>query len=286
MTVTTVMRGPVVAIGGNVDLFPEEPIFVRIGDLLKKSHSERKGRPRIVIIPSASDNPVSSGKKYSYVFQNLGIDVDVLTPLKRKEASDPKIVATAERANGFFFAGGNQLRLTSIVGGTPLMEAIFSRFLEGALVAGTSAGAAALTETMIAYGESYEALLKGKVELSPGFGFIGGAVIDTHVLTRGRFPRLVHVVSENPYILGVGLAEDTAVVWDFDKASFEVLGTRNVVVVDGRDIDATNIPEIEHSDPISVSGLRVHILGNGCTFLLDKRKAVIPERFSRAHEDF
>ncbi len=275
-------KGQVVTIGGNLDFFPEDPIIVEFLDRIRNNlgHS-----PIIGIIPSASLNPIRTGKKYSHLFKCDDIRTKVIYPETREEANKESTVEEIEECEAFFFTGGNQLRITSLLGGTESLKAIKEKFAEGAFIGGTSAGSVCLTRTMIAYGKSKESLLHGKVELSPGLNIIEDAVIDTHFTARGRFPRLVHVVTEHPGILGVGLGEDTAAFWDLEKKEFFVVGSRNIVVVDGKEIGLSNVPHIKYREPICVEGIRVHILGNGWGYDLEDNKPYYNEEFKATHPE-
>jgi len=275
-------KGQIVTIGGNLDFFPEDPIIKEFLDRIRNNlgHS-----PKIGIIPSASLNPIRTGKKYSHLFKCDDIQTKVIYPEDREDANKESTVNEIQDCEAFFFTGGNQLRITSLLGGTETLAAIKDKFENGAFIGGTSAGSVCLTRTMIAYGKSKESLLHGKVELSPGLSFIEDAVIDTHFTARGRFPRLVHVVTEHPGILGVGLGEDTAAFWDFEKKDFFVIGSRNIVVVDGKEIGLSNVPHIKYREPICVENIRVHILGNGWGFDLDKKKPYHDEEFKATHPE-
>ncbi len=268
-------RGPIATLGGGVPLDPKEPIFVEIFQRAKKI---AKGKPNIAIIPTASQDTEKTGKDYSILFRELGADVTILNPDVRDSANHKDLGDLAEKVDAFFFTGGNQLRITTMLGGTKLLEKIKMRYLSGAMVAGTSAGAACLTGIMIAHGDSEDALLAGELELSSGLNFIDNVVIDTHFTARGRFPRLIHVVAENPGILGIGIGEHTATFWDFKKYEFEVIGNRNLVVVDGITIGASNKADIKPGEPLCVENITLHILSNGSTYDLKDRKAVLPDR--------
>ncbi len=243
--------------GGNVEMSLEEPLYKAFIDEVKKVS---EGKPKIGIIPSASGNPPRTGKIYSSIFSEFGVETDVIDPLQRKDASDEDLVSLTYESDGFFFSGGNQLRLTSLLGGTKVLEAIRERFMEGAVLAGTSAGAVCMTATMISYGLVENALLSGEIELTQGLNFIDNTIIDTHFSARGRFPRLFHAVAENPGVLGVGLGEDTGIIWDFKEHTFKVIGSGNVVIVDGKQIHHSNVSEVEVGQAISVEGIIVHIL--------------------------
>ncbi len=268
-------RGPIATLGGNVQLNPEEQIFIEI---FRRAEEIAGGRPNIAIIPTASQDTEKAGKDYSILFRKMGADITILNPDVRDSANHKDLGELAEKVDAFFFTGGNQLRITTMLGGTRLLEKIKERYLRGSMVGGTSAGAACLTGIMIAHGESEDALMAGELELSSGLNFIGNATIDTHFTARGRFPRLIHVVAENPGILGIGIGEHTGAFWDFKKNEFEVIGSRNLVVVDGVTIGASNKADIKPGEPLCVENITLHILSNGSTFDLDKRKVTLPER--------
>jgi cyanophycinase len=161
------------------------------------------------------------------------------------------------------FSGGNQLRLSSIFGGTDFLDIILHRYHEEKFViAGTSAGAMAMSGTMIYEGNAGKAHLKGEVKLTTGLGLIPGVIIDSHFDKRGRFSRLAQAVAANPGAIGVGLGEDTGVVIR-NGCELEAIGNGAVTVVDGRNIRHNNIADIEERQPISVEGLIVHIMEAG-----------------------
>lgn len=274
-------KGPIITIGGNLDLFPDEPILKEI----KKRATTDERNPLISIIPSASVNPMRTGKKYSHLFNCIEMETQIVYPRDRDEANSQKMVDRVLDSDAFFFTGGAQLRITALLGGTETLDTIHKKFNEGSLVAGTSAGAVCLSRTMIAYGKSQDSLLHGKVELSPGLSFIDNVILDTHFTARGRFPRLVHVVTEHPGILGVGIGEDTAAIWDLHKNEFHVMGSRNVVVVDGKNIGCSNIPNITYREPIFAEGIMVHILANGRGFDLETRKPFEIKGFKASHPE-
>ncbi|MBS3817778.1 MAG: cyanophycinase [Candidatus Thermoplasmatota archaeon] len=273
-------KGKIVSIGGNLDLFPEDPILEKIIDEIKEDEDHS---PTLSIIPSASKKPYGSAKQYSHLFSNAGAETQTIYPENREEANEESLLEKVRESDGFFFTGGSQLRITALLGGTQMVEEMHKKFEEGALVSGTSAGAVCLTRTMIAYGDSEESLLHGMVELSPGLNFIEDAVIDTHFTVRGRFPRLIHVVTEHPGVLGVGLGEDIAAVWDFEEMDFTVIGSSNIVVVDGKDIGQSNVPNIQYREPICVEGVQVHVLGNGWGYDLEEHKPFRIEDFDITH---
>ncbi len=260
------MSGKLLIIGGGLETVPGNPIIKRFYDEVGGCGA------RVLIIPTASHKPSRSARRYAYVFGTMGMTPVVADIRNRDDANEEKAVKMLEKADGVFFTGGDQLRLTSVLGGSMLHEALIDRFREGMVVAGTSAGAAAVPDVMIAYGEAEIALRKGSVRLAPGLGFLEDAVVDTHFVERNRIWRLLQVVTENPQIIGLGIAEDTAVVADGGDV-WEVIGEYSVVIIDGREIKNTNIPEIEDGEPIGVTGVVIHVLTHGARYDREKREA-------------
>ncbi len=269
------MKGPIMTLGGNVPLDSKESIFIEMMILARKLAG---GKPMIAIIPTASQDTIKTGDAYTELFRELGAKTEILNPEYRDVANHKDLIELAKKADVFFFTGGNQLRITTMLGGTQLLNMIKERHEDGAMIAGTSAGAACLTNLMIAHGESEDALITGELELSHGLNFIENAVIDTHFTARGRFPRLIHVVAENPGVLGIGIGEGTAVTWDFQNNKFDVIGNRNLIVVDGLNIGVSNKADLKPGEPLCVDGITVHILSYGCSFNLETRETHIPKR--------
>ncbi|MFP4050657.1 MAG: cyanophycinase [Thermoplasmata archaeon] len=268
-------KGTIISIGGNVKLSPDDSLFKKFIDIASHGNDYE---PRLGIVPTASGNPIRSGKKYSELFEKMGAKVYTIHPVERGSANSKSLISKAEEADAFFFTGGNQLRLTTVLGGTNLLDTIKNKFEEGSTLAGTSAGAVCMTSTMIAHGLAEDALMIGEVELTRGLAFIENAVIDTHFTARGRFPRLFHVVTENPGVLGIGLGEETGIVWDFENTSFTVLGNRNIVIVDGKTICFSNTADTEPGKPFTTEGITVHILSDGFQFDFDERIVVPPNK--------
>ena len=230
---------------------------------------------RIEIIPTASSIPDKASKSYVRTFRDLGYEnVGVLDIRSREEARDEDLLRRVREAEGFMFTGGNQLRLTTILGGTEILEILYERYVaESVVIAGTSAGAMVMSDTMIYEGSSHEALQKGAVKLSSGFGFIRKVIIDTHFVKRGRIGRLFQAVAGNPAALGIGLGEDTGLL--ITKGNIlETVGSGLIVVVDGSGIRHTNMASINEGEMISIENLSVHVLVPGDVFYLSERKLV------------
>lgn len=220
----------------------------------------RKEDSVIEIITTASQIPQIVGPEYKKAFEYLGVKtVNVLDIQNREQANSDAIVARANAADVVMFTGGDQLRLTSILGGTRFHDAILVKYLEtDFLYAGTSAGAAAASENMIYQGTSSEALLKGEIKTTQGLGFIDDVIIDTHFVQRGRIGRLFQAVVNNPRTLGIGLGEDTGLF--ISKNVMTAVGSGLVILVDGRFIKDTNLTNIELGEPISIENLVVNVL--------------------------
>lgn len=173
-----------------------------------------------------------------------------------------------EDASGFMFMGGDQLRLTSFLGGTPLMERLKKRYTnENTIIAGTSAVAAALSTPMIYTGESDGGFRKGDVFITTGLEFMRGVVIDTHFISWGRISRMTQAIATNLECIGIGLEEDSAIFFT-EGQEIEVLGSDLIVVVDGKGMSRTNIAEIDPGVPVTVRDLKIHMLGRGDRYTL------------------
>jgi len=267
-------RGTIIAMGGNIDLRPDTPLFKEYFNIAQKI---TPGTPTIGIIPTASGSPKRSMEGYSDLFESFSSKTVVINPKDREEANKDEMVEKVEKSDAFFLTGGHQLRITALLGGTELLEKLKEKFEDGALIGGTSAGSVCLTSIMISGNLLERPFVHGQVELTQGLGFIPDMVIDTHFTERGRFPRLIHVVSENPGTRGIGIGEGTATVWDLEKEEFRVIGRNTVAVVDGVNISKNNAPGLKLGEPISVSGVTVHVLSGGARFDYDECEMFLPE---------
>lgn len=274
-------KGTLIILGGNV-LLPAENYdpaqdrdsLLDCMDILNRFTECLSGKTRrIEIVPTASDVPEQSAQDYLDAFQKLGFEnVGVLDVRERSDARSKKILKRVQQAEGVLFTGGNQLNLTSILGGTEFLDLLYERYLkEKFVIAGTSAGAMAMSDTMIYGGSSHEALMKGEVYFSAGFGFLDNIIIDTHFVKRGRIGRLFQAVASNPASLGIGLGEDTGLVIQKGEIE-ESIGSGLVIIVDGYSIEHSNFAHIEQGAPISIEGLSVHVMVPGDKFSLSERK--------------
>lgn len=253
--------------------------FFELG-ILKRFIDEVGGvEKRIEVITTASSIPVEVGENYLDAFGKIGCkNIGVIDIRKREDVFEEEFINRVKNADGIMFSGGDQLRLTSIFGGTEIYNVLHDRYMneEGFVIAGTSAGAMAMSNTMIYQGKSELAHLKGEVKITTGLAFMGNVIIDSHFDKRGRFNRLAQAVASNPQCTGIGLGEDTGVIVTGGN-SLEVVGSGAVVIVDGRDIRHTNITEVSMGEPIALDNLRVSIIVRGNRYLLKERKFIANE---------
>lgn len=227
---------------------------------------------RIVGLTTASSDPAGSAREYREAFASAGAhNVEIPVVDRRDRAQDPAVAEMIRRADGIFLGGGDQVLLVSTLGGSRVDRAIREAYARGAVMCGTSAGAAALTETIMAGGEPDESGQMSRLHMGPGFGLLGfRAVIDTHFAQRRRLQRLFLVIARNPELMGLGLDEDTALVVRGHLG--EVVGKGSVTFVDGRGVRFDNADECMRGCALTLSYLRVGIVGSGYTFDLRERE--------------
>ncbi len=264
-------RGTLVIIGGAEDRKHKCLILKKFVSLA----GGKKGR--LVVVTAASADTQATGDLYFSLFRDLGVgDVSVLNVDTRQEACDSTAEEALEQATGIFFTGGDQLRLTSMLGGTQVDKALHDAYRRGTIIAGTSAGASAMSDTMIVDGEETEAPRKNTVQMAPGLGLLRGVVVDQHFAQRGRLGRLLAAVAQYPYVLGVGIDEDTAIIVS-PEGTFEVVGSQTVTVIDGKQIRETNVSVTTPQEPLALTNVLLHILPAGYRF-------DIKNRYPLAHE--
>lgn len=278
--------GKLIIIGGSVDKgsysktpedLPKNLKFFEKGILRRISNESAKGNlSRIEIITTASSIPQEVGAEYIKAFQQLDIlDTDVLDIRTREEANSATNLERLKNADVVIFTGGDQLRLSSIFGGTAFHLMLLDKYQnEHFIISGTSAGAAASSNNMIYQGSSSEALLKGEVKITGGLGFINNVIIDTHFVQRGRIGRLLYACASNPINLGIGLGEDTGLLITQGN-EMEAIGSGLVILVDGTNMRHTNITDVQMGQPVSIENLTVHVLAFGDTFDLKAKKMTL-----------
>lgn len=263
-------------VANNLNFF-EKGILKRI---IKESRLESESR--IEIVTTASSIPMEVGSEYIRAFNYLGANnVGALHIQKREEASTDEILERVEKADVMMFTGGDQLRLTSILGGTRFHKALTEKYRNEEFVyAGTSAGAAAASASMIYQGTSKEALLKGEVKITSGLDLIENVIIDTHFVSRGRIGRLFQAVVSNPRVLGIGLGEDTGLLIK-NGSCMEAIGSGLVILVDGRQIRDTNLTDVPLGAPISINNLIVHVMSQDDKYDLTTGEFTIFDKSSK-----
>ena len=259
-------RGWIVPIGGAEEKEDDPAILTRFVRLCGGKDAD------IIVIPTAS-RMEDTGARYERIFDEIGVKrVKALNFATRDDGDTPRWLERIERASGVFFTGGDQLRLSTILGGTPAAKLIRKRNAAGMTVGGTSAGASILSEHMIAFGSEGGSPRADSVRLAPGLGLTNRFIIDQHFRQRDRLGRLVAALAFNPFSVGIGLDEDTAAFIGPDNV-LEVEGSGAVTVVDAEGAEFSSMAQAEENEPVCLIGLKVHILIRGSTFDLHTRKA-------------
>ena len=266
-----VPSGTLVIIGGKENKGEEEPEnkkkpsnFIKLEVLEAFKAATHKREPRIEVVTTASEDSSGSFADYKKVFEKIGIaDVGHVHHNSREEVlADIEVIERLQKADGFFFSGGDQLKLTGYYGGTDFLAQLKHRYIsEGLAIGGTSAGAMALSTPMIYAGSAEVQELAGEIKLTTGLEFLKDVCIDTHFVHRGRFIRMAQVVITNPTCIGIGIEEDTAVIIT-NGLDVEVAGTGLVVIIEGFDITGSNINQFADDKPITARYLRVHLLAS------------------------
>jgi cyanophycinase len=271
-------KGYLVSIGGAEDKGDQREekgsLNFKNHGILKDVFELMKGRsPSIEIISTATGSPEESYKNYKRAFTELGcLNVGHLNIRDRETANDKKIIQRLAKCNGVLFSGGDQARLCSILGGTFLLELLKERYAaEHFVIAGTSAGATAMSTTMLNGGDEEKAHLKGAIDLKSGFGFIDDVIIDTHFDARSRFMRLAQAIASQPGVLGIGLGEDTGII--VEKGNIlRAIGSRCVIIMDGSEIQQNNIADIKEGTAISVGKFGVYVMSHSDLFDIYSRE--------------
>jgi cyanophycinase len=264
-------RGDLLVIGGSEKKDSDEEQTI----LRQTAKKVQEGDGRLVVLTVATMEPEATADTYRKAFGRLGVrHVDVLDIRGREEAYDTARIDKLQDAAVVFFTGGDQLRITSQLGGSPLMDRVFQLHEEGAVIVGTSAGAAAMSETMLIGGPTNQSRLT-TLAMAPGLGLLEGVIVDSHFAERGRFGRLMGAVAQNPHNLGIGIDEDTAIHVTNDE-EFTVLGSGAVYIIDGTGVRYTSLSERHSEGILTIHDARVHVMGRGDRFNLKTRRPVAP----------
>ena len=280
-------KGKLIAIGGAEDkgtdlekgeIHRNNLNFFELG-ILRRIVEESKDGPlsRIEVLTTASMIPHEVGDNYLNAFGKIGCtNIGVMHIRNRADTLNKEYLERIRTCDVALFTGGNQLRLSSTFGGTQLLKIVMDRFREEEefVVAGTSAGAMAMSNTMIYEGNATKAHLKGEVKITTGLGFMNDVIFDSHFEKRGRFGRLAQAVATNPAAIGIGLGEDTGMLITGDR--MEAIGSGCVIIIDGHDIAHNNIADIPEGNPFSIENLKVHFCEKGNGYLV-KERTFVPE---------
>lgn len=277
-------KGKLIAIGGAEDkgsdlekgaIFRNNLNFFELG-ILRRIVAEAGGSDAsIEVVTTASTIPYEVGENYLDAFGKIGCtNVHIIHIRNREDAQKQEYIERIQQCNCVMFSGGNQLRLTTIFGGTRFLDIIQERYrTENFVIAGTSAGAMAMSSTMIYEGNATRAHLKGEVKITTGLGFMDGVIFDSHFEKRGRFARLAQAVSANPSCIGIGLGEDTGML--ITQGNYmEAIGSGPVIIVDGHDVKHSNLADIPEGNPLSIENLHVHFCAKGNGFKVKERTFV------------
>lgn len=281
-----VPKGKLIIIGGAINTgsfaetefgLPENMNFFERG-ILKRITTEsiKDNESRFEIITTASLMPEKVGDEYIKAFAQLDVhNLGILNIANREAANAIENCERIKNADVIMFTGGDQLRLSSIFGGTAIHQILLDKYKnEAVVIAGTSAGAAASSRNMIYQGSSKDALLKGEVKITGGLGFIDDVIVDTHFVQRGRIGRLLYAVASNPGLLGIGLGEDTG-LFISEGNTMEAIGSGMVILVDGRNMADTNLTDVEMGQPVSINNMAVHVMCDGDVYTLEDHKLII-----------
>ncbi|HYE57661.1 MAG TPA: cyanophycinase [Rhodothermales bacterium] len=265
-------HGCLFAIGGAED--PDEDHLLILPHLVEMAGGKRA---RIVLCGAPSEDPFDKMNTYGPLFEKIGVKEIIEAPItERHDCEDPKLLEGLERATAVFITGGDQLRLTSLVAGTTFFNRVRDRMLhEKLIVAGTSAGAAAMGSTMLVAGRDGGTVRREDVRVAPGLGYWPDAVIDTHFSQRGRVTRLLTIFAENPQVIGLGIDEDTAAALVPGKG-FTVFGNGVVTVFDGR-VSHSNVVDAGPERPVALTDVKLHVLPHGYGFNLRTKRPVLPK---------
>jgi len=256
-----IIGGHLLVIGGAEDKYNERRILRKFLELAGGEKAE------VLIVPVASDFPEFASDVYTQAFRNLGVaNPRVLRSTSRQYVVQADADELLDGVNRVFITGGDQMRLVSLLGGTEIATKLRGMVRDTSIVmAGTSAGAAGMSTSMIVRGESASHPHKNAVRLSPGLGFLKNIIIDQHFTERGRISRLITAVSYNPYNLGIGIDENTAIILN-SAGVLEVFGQGSATIVDGSRITYNEIAEVDEFQSFSVCGVQLHVLRDGLVY--------------------
>ena len=284
-----VAAGKLISIGGaedkgtdleNGEIQRNNLNFFELGILSRIAKEAGGLDAHIEVVTTASTIPLEVGENYLDAFSKIGCtNVGVMHIRNREDVNNSNYLERIKKCDCVMFSGGNQLRLTAVFGGTTFLQIIKNRYQTDSkfIIAGTSAGAMAMSNTMIYEGNATKAHLKGEVKITTGLAFMDNVIIDSHFEKRGRFGRLAQAVASNPGCIGIGLGEDTGMLIT-EGNKMEAIGSGLVMIIDGHDIKHSNIADIPDGNPISVENIKVHLCEKGNGYLVNERKFIVEVR--------
>ncbi|WP_034257036.1 cyanophycinase [Adhaeribacter aquaticus] len=278
----TIPKGKLIAIGGNEDkgTYPNPKSrkkyyldFFELGILKRIVTELHVTNPRIEVITSASMIPEEVGERYTGAFSILScVNIGLMHIRSREDAANPDYLKRLQETDGILFTGGDQSRLADFFANSSFLECCLHRYQTepNFVIAGTSAGAMAMSEIMIKGGSSTEALMKGAVKLGTGLGLVQNVIIDSHFVKRGRFGRLIEAVGTHPRAIGIGLGEDTGVLIT-NGNQIETIGSNLVIIIDGHHINHNNTKEVKKGMALSIENITMHVLAKGNVYDIAER---------------
>lgn len=262
----TKLSGNLIIIGGAEDKKGKKEILTRVCDCINKENDI------LLVATIATEYPKEAASKYKKAFGEIGVrHIEILDISKRRDAYKKENISLIKKASLIFFTGGDQLKITSLLGGSPAYSALKEMYDKGIYIVGTSAGASVMSGTMIIDGNNEDAPKKCILEMSPGLGLIKNVIVDQHFDQRGRIGRLLTGVAQNPEVLGIGIDENTAIVVNKD-GEILVIGEGAVYFIDGSEISYTNVSEQNKEEVLSMYNVKLHVLKNGNRFSLIKKE--------------
>ncbi len=281
MPTTYAPKGTLIAVGGNEDKGIEHSDeyaldFIEDGILSRIVREAGGPDSLIVVITTASSIPLQVGKNYTKAFTTLGCkNIKILDIRSKFDVKKPENIDLIRNAKCVMMSGGDQRRLVNIIGGSEMHQIMKQKYKdENFVIAGTSAGAMAMSKEMICGGSSDKAMLKGNVYMMEGFGFLPEVIVDSHFINRGRFGRLTEAVAYHPNLIGIGLGEDTGVIVKQGNIC-TTIGSGMVLVFDGKNLSHNKVPVLDEGTPISIGNMIVHVMANTDCFYLGTRQLEI-----------
>lgn len=260
------LSGNLIIIGGAEDKKGKKEILNSVCNCINKKND------LLLVATVATEYPKETAKKYKIAFTELGVEnIRILDISTREDSLNEENINLVKEASLIFFTGGDQLRITSLIGGSPVYTALKEANNLGVYIVGTSAGASVMSNTMIVEGPDKEAPRKCTLKMAPGLGLINNIIIDQHFDQRGRIGRLLTGVAQNPQVLGVGIDENTAIIVN-QTGYVEVIGEGAVYFIDGSEISFTNVSEQYSDEVLSIYNVKVHVLREGNKFNLLNKK--------------